>query len=74
MGRCPYYVEKRELVRSREIFSHGQDGSSTQVVKRHCAHKHSPVSEGVLFGATLLRCGGDLEKCQVPIEKRADAV
>lgn len=69
---CPFFDVDVQRVESREI------GRSkvTEVRVPFCNHKHSPVSERmarqVIGAAGLLRCGGDLGKCQVPADKLAD--
>lgn len=67
MKNCPHYQEHRSHVESREI------GSLAPRVRSYvvpwCAHTDSPVpmrkAVGVIGGNALLKCGGDLTRCQV---------
>ena len=76
MSLCPYYHVHSRTHESREIFSHQQHAGVNAVRIPWCGHKHSPAEKDmvttVVGGAGLLRCGGDLEKCQVPKETFAD--
>jgi hypothetical protein len=76
MSLCPYYHVQSRQDESSIIFSHQQHGGVNMVRIPWCGHKHSPAEKqmvGSVIGvAGILRCGGDLEKCQVPKEKFAD--
>lgn len=73
MSSCPYFHKESRTNQSNEIPSHHQT-SNVQVLRTFwCTHKHSPVPAAwVVGGGNKLRCGGDLEKCQVPPEKFDD--
>lgn len=75
MSTCPFYKRRTEHLRSNEMRP-DQQVAITTVPIPWCAHPHSPVPERathVIGGAHLLRCGGDLAKCQVPPEWRQRA-
>lgn len=66
-----------QVLRSREVRSDRQSSGDSRVQVPYCIHKHSPFEEyvakrGVIGGAGVLRCGGDLARCQVPQEKQRD--
>jgi hypothetical protein len=69
MGDCPYYHLETKRFESREITSDQQGRAPTIVKIPWCAHAHSAAPEQIKHGgvgvANLLRCGGDLAKCQV---------
>lgn len=73
MAQCPLYFEHVQPLRSREI---GGDGAVRHVVVPCCDHQHSPaprhIAPKVIGGANLLKCSGDLEKCQVAADVRGD--
>lgn len=73
MSSCRYFHKESRPIQSDEIRSH-QQTSNDQVLRTFwCTHKHSPVPAAwVVGGANMLRCDGDLEKCQVPPEKFDD--
>ncbi len=73
MSICKFYKQRTEVLPSGEIHSHQQNVNIT-IQPKWCTHKHSPVSSPRVLGAgTLLTCGGDLAKCQVPKDKFDDA-
>lgn len=73
MGSCHYFHKDSRTIKSNEKHSH-QQISNTSVLRIFWrTHKHSPVKDPwVVGGAKMLRCGGDLEKCQVPPDKFDD--
>lgn len=70
-ARCPYFAYQAEADPADPSFP-----SSAIKILSYCRHKHSPATPSeVLFsegGADLLKCGGDLGKCQVPSHLRLD--
>lgn len=66
---CPYYNEHRQVLRSKRITGGRGAPLSQVVIVPWCSHENSPVPRmiaiSVIGGAGILRCGGDLEKCQV---------
>lgn len=68
LGGCPYYFQY--VPDDRQVID------LPQTAIPYCAHKHSPATrEFVLYavgGSQILRCGGDINKCQVPPHKRLD--
>lgn len=69
---CPYFGVDVRRIPIREI---GRSGEATAQVA-YCKHKHSPLTEHmarrVIGAAHVLRCEGDLDRCQVPADKLAD--
>ena len=65
---CPHFHEHRQTLRSKEITG-ARGHSSTVIAIPWCGHDSSPapfyLATTVIGGAGILRCGGDLEKCQV---------
>ena len=61
-GRCPYYRYQAE--------ADPQDAARPIAIYEYCNHRHSPAPATVVLftpeGGNLLKCGGDLKKCQVP--------
>jgi hypothetical protein len=72
MSNCPFYHAHPQVLRSREIRSDRQS-NDVHIIVRYCEHKHSPAPRGTIGSSATLQCGGAVEKCQVPEEKRADA-
>lgn len=72
MSACPLYQVHRHTMRSREIRADRQ--ANVSVVKiPFCTHAHSPMSREEIMtigSATRLQCGGDLDRCQVRLDKR----
>lgn len=75
MGSCRYFRKDSRTIQSDEKLSH-QQTPHVQVRRTFwCTHKHSPVltaTARTFGGGSMLKCGGDLEKCQVPPEKFDD--
>lgn len=74
MSECIFYQEEKIIIKNQEI---GVNRQENVIVKRvpWCAHKHSPAPKDIatkVISAKLLSCGGSLDNCQVPIEKRGD--
>jgi len=74
MSECFFYHEIKIKIKSHEI---GVNRQENVMVKRvpWCAHKHSPAPKEIATNvilAKLLSCGGSLDNCQVPLEKRGD--
>lgn len=72
MSDCPLFRIHRRTLRGDEITG-SQQASVTVVTVPYCDHKHSPMprsSIGTFGASTRLQCGGDLERCQVPLDKR----
>lgn len=70
MPTCPYYQQDRRSIASNAM--HGRGGKAALVVVPYCTHHYSPfpLKDSHGMGAALaLRCGGDLEACQVPPDK-----
>lgn len=58
---------------SNEIVGDRANRTSSNIIP-WCEHEHSPVSEertAAIGGASLLKCGGDISKCQVDLELRS---
>ena len=74
MSDCPFYGVHQHQMASREIRSDQQRGGGSTAAVPHCTHDASPAPLrqvlSVIGGVRLLRCGGDLAQCQVPIDKR----
>lgn len=72
MSACQLYQVRRHTLRSREI--RADRPAAVSVVKiPFCTHTHSPMSREEIMtigAATRLQCGGDLDRCQVPLDKR----
>ena len=73
-GRCPYYQYEAEAGAPDPI--HPGRAPSPITVYAYCNHRHSPAPPSVVLftfaGRDLLKCGGDLGKCQVPSHLRGD--
>ena len=67
-GRCPYFFYNAELDPS-------QSASAIKMFP-YCTHRHSPAPPSVVLhshgGSDLLKCGGDLDKCQIPSHLQLD--
>jgi hypothetical protein len=73
--RCPYYFNHTKQIRSSTASeSVGQAVSWEWTSIPYCLHKHSPAPRGLMniTEANVLKCGGDLAKCQIPVDKRLD--
>jgi hypothetical protein len=74
MAKCPLYDVVRLKFQRNEIGSSGPREMHADVPV--CDHKHSPaprhIAPKVIGGGDLLKCGGDLDKCQVPLDVRGD--
>jgi hypothetical protein len=74
MDKCSLYQLKTKFISSNEL--HPDRATRGECIKvPWCAHKHSPVTKkqtSVIGGANLLKCDGDLSKCQVDPAKMAD--
>lgn len=73
MQKCPYYKTERQRLESDERHSHQQTPPSRTIVYPWCGFVPSAVSyeEAHTFGGpSKLRCGGDLETCQLPESDR----
>ena len=73
---CPYYADCRREMANGAAPLRAPDAVAADDMLPYCQHKHSPVTRNVVLnmtgGAKLLRCGGDIGKCQVPAKKRLD--
>jgi hypothetical protein len=68
MSICQFYNLGVQHRISKEINSNHQASLNTTKTP-WCSHNDSPVTleqTNVIGGAFLLRCGGDLDKCQLP--------
>lgn len=67
MSDCPYFKLHQSSVQRRPI---GRVYRPQVSEVPWCSHPESSVTHdnatGVIGGGNLLRCGGDLDKCQVP--------
>jgi hypothetical protein len=67
--RCPYYSYHAEAEPLITPDSSDSD-SAVMAFLPYCRHKHSPAPAHVVLyspgGQDLLKCGGDLSKCQIP--------
>jgi len=67
MCNCEFFRVETDFIESREV--RADRALSGETVKLPwCAHQQSPVTKSAAFslgGANLLKCGGDLSKCQV---------
>lgn len=74
MSVCPMFYLHTETHRSNEVRLYFNSGKSVRVEVPCCDHKHSPaarhIAPKVVGGDKLLKCGGDLAKCQIPTERR----
>lgn len=74
---CQFYRIETRQIASREIRQDRQLPDVYEVRIPWCAHKHTPVSykdaTSVIGGAQLLKCSGDLSKCQVAPSLLSDA-
>ena len=73
MARCPFF--RAEIIFVERRRAHRIHMSQTPAVSAPwCAHLYSPVSRflatNVVGGANKLRCGGELEKCHIPPQRR----
>ena len=74
--RCPYYAEHKSgsVTGGMPLRPNRQDVPALPLP--FCQHKHSPAPRNVvlatLAGASLLTCGGDVRRCQVPVGRRLD--
>lgn len=72
-GRCPYFAYQAEAA-PLDPANLAHPAGITMFP--YCRHKHSPARASIVFstagGSALLKCGGDLSKCQVPRELRLD--
>lgn len=70
MAVCPFYRIDRIQVERRKKARDEKASVMTDVPAPWCAHLYSPVGKYVatriVGGANKLRCGGDLDKCQIP--------
>jgi hypothetical protein len=75
-NRCPYYAEYRGQVVAGEGDVQPKTNVSPLTPLPYCNHKHSPAPRDVVLhavgGSLLLKCGGDVAKCEVPKEERLD--
>ena len=71
---CSLYKVKVVQMHSREKRSDHQHGAPLTTHLPWCAHANSPAPLALvskaLGGANLLRCEGDLDRCQVQADKR----
>jgi hypothetical protein len=73
MVLCRYFHKDSRTIQSNEKRSDQQVANVSVLRTFWCTHKHSPVPAAwVAGGAHLLKCGGDLDKCQVPPGKFED--
>ena len=68
---CPFYRIDKVIVERRRIIRDGVGSQPPALPAPWCAHLYSPVSKYVathiVGGANQLRCGGDLDKCHIPL-------
>ncbi|WP_432744407.1 hypothetical protein ABXJ76_04240 [Methylobacter sp. G7] len=70
MSKCPFFNKDSKGMPSNEINSNQQQSDYQILTTYWCTHEDSPISSAwVVGGATILRCGGDIEKCQIPPKK-----
>lgn len=74
MSDCLFYGVHQHQMASRENRGDQQSAGGATVKVPHCTHAASPARLrqvlSVIGGARLLRCGGHLAQCQVPLDKR----
>jgi hypothetical protein len=75
MAVCPFFRVECIKIERRKKPREGTPAPMTGTVPAPwCAHLYSPVSKylatRVVGGADKLRCGGDLEKCHIPVKQR----
>jgi hypothetical protein len=74
MAKCPFYRADKIVVERRHRPRDGQPQSTPAVTAPWCAHLYSPVSKFVatriVGGANKLRCGGELDRCDIPPARR----
>jgi hypothetical protein len=73
VAQCAFYrvdkifVERRRARREKDV-------TAPAIRAPWCAHLYSPVSRfvatRVVGGANKLQCGGDLERCHIPPQRR----
>jgi hypothetical protein len=74
MSECIFFREEEIVIKSQEIGLNSQENVKLRRVP-WCAHKHSPAPREIATNvilSKLLTCGGSLDDCQVPLEKRGD--
>lgn len=73
MMQCHHYRKVQKLQESRDLQADRQSRGEIET-RPYCDHSHSPVDKSAAtktaFGGTLLKCSGDLSKCQVDAEYR----
>jgi hypothetical protein len=73
MAVCPFY-RVQQIVIERRRKRRDEDAVKAPRPAPWCAHLYSPVTKYVatviVGGSNKLRCGGDLDKCQVPPTRR----
>ena len=66
-GKCPYFFYEAEA---------GKRSASAIMMFPYCTHRHSPAPRSMVLhsprGSDLLKCGGDLDKCQIPSHLQMD--
>jgi hypothetical protein len=69
MAICPFYREEMVARERRRTRREAESDRPPKTSAAWCAHLYSPVSKYVAIlvvgGATRLKCGGDLDRCQV---------
>ena len=67
MEICPFYKVEIKTLKSKQI---KRDRSSQILRIPWCAHEQSPIDlkdAMIIGGAKRLKCGGDLDKCQIEV-------
>lgn len=69
MSLCPYYETWQKVSRSNEISS-SREPSYSKISAHYCSHDQSTVTKadviGTIGGGLLLKCRGDVARCQLP--------
>lgn len=75
MALCPYFGVWRKQLQCRTI-SGTREPSFSEVKVPYCEHDHSPAPledvRRVLGGGQILKCAGDIAKCQLPDGMKPD--
>ncbi len=75
LGRCPYFSYHAEAAERLDA-DDGSHAAPAINMFPFCTHRHSPAPPSVVLfspgGSDLLKCGGDLSKCQVARDVRLD--
>jgi len=70
MQKCQFFKTESKFIYDNSIQAHRQQVAPTEIKLPWCSHPQSDVTKSdatqTIGGGGLLRCGGDLAKCQLP--------